>query len=205
MGLLPEAVERLAEEFSRFPSIGPKTAQRLAFQACRWPSTELLAMAATIGAMAQEVGNCPICFFLSERGELCSICRQSNRDEGLICVVEDPKDVLAIERTGEFRGVYHVLGAALSPLDGIGPSDIHADELVERVRSGQVREVILATDSDVEGEATAGYLVRRLQGQRPQITRLAHGLPVGGELAYADERTVARAFSGRQALAADQT
>jgi recombination protein RecR len=200
VGLLPGPVERLAEEFARFPGIGPKTAQRLAFQASRWPEPSLLAMARTISALAEEVGYCPVCFFLSERGELCTICRQPGREEATICVVEDPSDVLAIERTGEFRGVYHVLGASLSPLDGIGPSEIHADELVARVAGGAVKEVILATDSDVEGEATAGYLVRRLEGTPPKVTRLAHGLPVGGELAYADERTVARAFSGRQGI-----
>ncbi len=200
MGLLPDPVERLAEEFARFPGIGPKTAERLAFQAARWPEPALLAMAETIGALAREVGQCPVCFFLSERGELCTICRQPGREDKTICVVEDPKDVLAIERTGEFRGVYHVLGASLSPLDGIGPAEIHADELVARVVGGAVQEVILATDSDVEGEATAGYLIRRLEGTPPRVTRLAHGLPVGGELAYADERTVARAFSGRQGI-----
>lgn len=133
-------------------------------------------------------------------GELCAICRQPGRERSLICVVEDPSDVLAIERTGEFRGLYHVLGAALSPLDGIGPRDIHADELVARVAEGGVEEVILATDSDVEGEATSSYLQRRLEGTGTRVTRLAHGLPVGGELAYADDRTVARAFSGRQQL-----
>ncbi len=200
MALLPGPVERLAEEFARFPGIGPKTAQRMAFQACRWPEPALQALSGTIRLMAEAIGNCPICFFISERGELCSICRQQGRQEELICVVEDPSDVLAIERTGEFRGLYHVLGAALSPLDGIGPSEIHADELVARVSGGTVEEVILATDSDVEGEATAGYLVRRLEGTPPKVTRLAHGLPVGGELAYADDRTVARAFSGRQLL-----
>jgi recombination protein RecR len=150
--------------------------------------------------MAESVGNCPDCFFLSEKEELCAICRQPGRAAALLCVVEEPGDVLAIERTGEFRGLYHVLGAALSPLDGVGPRDIHADELVSRVSAGGVEEVIIATDSDVEGEATASYLLRRLAVTGTRVTRLAHGLPVGGELAYADERTVARAFSGRQQL-----
>jgi recombination protein RecR len=194
-------VERLAEEFARFPGIGPKTAQRMAFYAAsRVPGPALLGMAAAIEAMAQSVGSCPDCFFLSEKGELCAICRQSGRAAGVLCVVEEPSDVLAIERTGEFRGLYHVLGAALSPLDGVGPRDIHADELVARVSANMVEEVILATDSDVEGEATASYLLRRLAATGTRVTRLAHGLPVGGELAYADERTVARAFSGRQQL-----
>jgi recombination protein RecR len=194
-------VERLAEEFARFPGIGPKTAQRMAFYAAaRVPEPALLGMAASIQAMAESVGSCPDCFFLSEREELCAICRQPGRSTGLLCVVEEPGDVLAIERTGEFRGLYHVLGAALSPLDGVGPRDIHADELVSRVSAGGVEEVIIATDSDVEGEATASYLLRRLAVTGTRVTRLAHGLPVGGELAYADERTVARAFSGRQQL-----
>ena len=200
MGLLPLPVERLAEEFARFPGIGPKTAQRLAFHACRLPEPALLGLAATIRSMAESVGSCAVCFFLSEKDELCAVCRQPGRERSLICVVEDPSDVLAIERTGEFHGLYHVLGAALSPLDGIGPRDIHADELVARVEQGGVEEVILATDSDVEGEATSSYLLRRLEGTAAKVTRLAHGLPVGGELAYADERTVARAFSGRQRL-----
>lgn len=201
MGLLPAPVERLAEEFARFPGIGPKTAQRMAFYAAaRVPEPALLGMAASIQAMAESVGSCPDCFFLSEREELCAICRQPGRSTGLLCVVEEPGDVLAIERTGEFRGLYHVLGAALSPLDGVGPRDIHADELVSRVSAGGVEEVIIATDSDVEGEATASYLLRRLAVTGTRVTRLAHGLPVGGELAYADERTVARAFSGRQQL-----
>jgi recombination protein RecR len=194
-------VERLAEEFARFPGIGPKTAQRMAFYAAsRVPGPALLGMAAAIEAMAQSVGSCPDCFFLSERGEPCAICRQPGRSARVLCVVEEPSDVLAIERTGEFRGLYHVLGAALSPLDGVGPRDIHADELVARVSANGVEEVILATDSDVEGEATASYLLRRLAATATRVTRLAHGLPVGGELAYADERTVARAFSGRQQL-----
>ncbi len=201
MGLLPSPVERLTEEFARFPGIGPKTAQRLAFHAAsRLPAAQLQQLAAAISATASNVSPCPNCFFLSEGGAECAICRQGNRDLGLICVVEEAGDVLAIERTGEFRGLYHVLGAALSPLDGVGPNDIHAQELLTRVRAGGVAEVILATDSDLEGEATASYLVRRLEGTGVRVSRLAHGLPVGGELAYADERTVARAFSGRRDL-----
>lgn len=199
MGLLPAPVERLAEEFARFPGIGPKTAQRLAFHAAsRVPPAVLDGLAAAITATAATVTPCPVCFFLSDEGQLCAVCRQPTRDRQLICVVEEPGDVLAIERTGEFRGLYHVLGAALSPLDGVGPNDLHCQELLDRVAAGGVKEVILATDSDLEGEATATYLLRRLEGLDVQVTRLAHGLPMGGELAYADERTVARAFSGRR-------
>ena len=200
MGLLPPPVERLAEEFSRFPGIGSKTAQRLAFHAVRMAPAHGLALSGAISDVVQEVASCPRCFFLSLRGELCAICGQSSRDQSLLCIVEDPSDVLAIERSGEYRGLYHVLGAALSPLDGVGPGEIHADELLARVRAGGVSEVILATDSDIEGEATASYLHRRLEPSGVKVTRLAHGLPVGGELANADERTVARAFSGRQQL-----
>ncbi|MGA8208452.1 MAG: recombination mediator RecR [Candidatus Dormiibacterota bacterium] len=200
MGLLPPPVERLAEEFARFPGIGSKTAQRLAFYAVRIAPAHGLALSAAVAEVAQQVGTCPRCFFLSLRGELCAICGQPARDQTLLCIVEDPTDVLAIERSGEYRGLYHVLGAALSPLDGVGPGEIHADELLARVGEGTVREVILATDSDIEGEATASYLHRRLEASGVKVTRLAHGLPVGGELAYADERTVARAFSGRQQL-----
>jgi recombination protein RecR len=198
--LLPPPVERLAEEFARFPGIGSKTAQRLAFHAVRIAPAHGLALSGAVADVARDVATCPRCFFLSLRGELCAICGQPGRDQTLLCIVEDPSDVLAIERSGEYRGLYHVLGAALSPLDGVGPGEIHADELIARVKEGGTAEVILATDSDVEGEATAGYLHRRLEASGVKVTRLAHGLPVGGELAYADERTVARAFSGRQEL-----
>lgn len=201
MGLLPAPVEKLADEFARFPGIGPKTAQRMAFHAAsRVPPAVLEVLASAIIGTASTVTACPDCFFLSEGGQPCAVCRQSTRQRELICVVEEPGDVLAIERTGEYRGLYHVLGAALSPLDGIGPNEIHCRELLTRAGGGEVLEVILATDSDLEGEATAGYLQRRLEGTGVRVSRLAHGLPVGGELAYADERTVARAFSGRQPL-----
>jgi len=200
VGLLPPPVERLAEEFARFPGIGSKTAQRLAFHAVRMAPAHGRALSAAMTDVVDQVATCPNCFFLSIRGELCAICGPPGRDQSLLCVVEDPTDVLAIERSGEYRGLYHVLGAALSPLDGVGPGEIHADELLLRVQRGGVSEVILATDSDIEGEATSSYLHRRLEATGVRVTRLAHGLPVGGELAYADERTVARAFSGRQQL-----
>lgn len=200
MGLLPPPVERLAEEFARFPGIGSKTAQRLAFHAVRMAPAHGLALSRAVADVVSDVATCPRCFFLSLRGELCAVCGQPGRDQTVLCVVEDPSDVLAIERSGEYRGLYHVLGAALSPLDGVGPDEIHADELLSRVAGGGIGEVILATDSDIEGEATSSYLHRRLEASGVKVTRLAHGLPVGGELAYADERTVARAFSGRQQL-----
>ncbi|MGC1184758.1 MAG: recombination mediator RecR [Candidatus Dormiibacterota bacterium] len=200
MGLLPPPVERLAEEFARFPGIGSKTAQRLAFYAVRMAPAHGLALSGAVADVVSDVATCPRCFFLSLRGELCAVCGQPGRDQTVLCVVEDASDVLAIERSGEYRGLYHVLGAALSPLDGVGPDEIHADELLSRVAGGGISEVILATDSDIEGEATSSYLHRRLEASGVKVTRLAHGLPVGGELAYADERTVARAFSGRQQL-----
>ncbi len=200
MGLLPPAIERLAEELARFPGIGSKTAQRLAFHAVRLGPVHGAALARAVSEVTDEVGTCSRCFFLSERGQLCSVCSQPAREQGVICIVEEPGDVLAIERSGEYHGLYHVLGGVLSPLEGVGPSEIHANELLARVAAGSVREVILATDSDVEGEATASYLQRRLEPTGVRVTRLAHGLPVGGELAYADERTVARAFSGRQTV-----
>jgi len=200
VGLLPPPVERLAEEFARFPGIGSKTAQRLAFHAVRMAPAHGLALSRAVADVVSDVATCPRCFFLSLRGELCAVCGQPGRDQTVLCVVEDPSDVLAIERSGEYRGLYHVLGAALSPLDGVGPDEIHADELLSRVAGGGIGEVILATDSDIEGEATSSYLHRRLEASGVKVTRLAHGLPVGGELAYADERTVARAFSGRQQL-----
>jgi len=197
VSLLPPAVDRLAEELGRLPGIGPKTAQRLAFHAVRMPADRSRRLEAAVAAVRDEVGTCPECFFIAAPGELCAICRAPGRDPRVLCVVTDPSDVLAIERAGEYRGRYHVLGGTLSPIDGVGPEALHLHELVQRIPAQAVREVILATDSDVEGEATASYVIELLAPLSLELTRLAHGLPVGGELAYADERTVARAFSGR--------
>ena len=199
MTLVPEAVERLAAEFGRLPGIGPKTAQRLTFFCLRAPEDVSTRLSEALGGLHSSVRACARCFFIAD-GELCAICRDPRRDQSVLCVVEEPLDVLAVERSGEFSGVYHVLGAALSPMDGIGPSELRISELEARVANGDVKEVVIATDPDVEGEATAYYLGERLGAMGVVVSRLAHGLPAGADLEYADELTMARAFTGRRAL-----
>ncbi len=199
MSLVPGSVERLAAEFGRLPGIGPKTAQRLAFHCMRAPREHVERLSAALLDLREQVRPCSRCFFIAE-GELCAVCTNPRRDATQLCVVEEALDVLAIERSGEFTGLYHVLEGAISPIDGVGPEQIRVAELVERVRSGEVREVVVATDPDVEGEATAYYLAERLAPLGLTVTRLAHGLPAGSDLQYADELTVARAFSGRRSL-----
>ena len=199
MTLVPEAVERLATEFGRLPGIGPKTAQRLTFFCLRAPSEVSQRLSAALGALHDSVRACSRCYFIAD-AELCAICRDPRRDQTVLCVVEEPLDVLAVERSGEFSGVYHVLGGALSPMDGVGPSDLRIAELEARLKEGEVREVVIATDPDVEGEATAYFLGERLGALGVMVSRLAHGLPAGADLEYADELTMARAFAGRRAL-----
>ena len=199
MPLVPEAVERLVTEFGRLPGIGPKTAQRLAFHCLRQPAEMTERLGAALERLHQQVRPCSRCFFIAE-GELCAICGDPGRDGSLLCVVEEPLDVVAVERSGEFRGLYHVLGGALSPMDGIGPDELRIAELERRVAAGGVREVVIATDPDVEGEATAFYLGERLSTLGVTVSRLAHGLPAGADLEYADELTVARALAGRRSL-----
>lgn len=199
MPLVPEAVERLVTEFGRLPGIGPKTAQRLAFHCLRTPAERTERLGLALQQLHQEVQHCTRCFFIAD-GELCAVCSDPRRDPALLCVVEEALDVVAVERSGEFRGLYHVLGGALSPMDGIGPDELRIAELERRAAAGDVREVVIATDPDVEGEATAYYLGERLAALGVAVTRLAHGLPAGADLEYADELTVARAFAGRRAL-----
>ena len=199
MPLVPEPLERLVTEFGRLPGIGPKTAQRLAFHCLRTPAEMTERLGATLQRLHQDVRPCTQCFFIAE-GELCSVCNDSRRDQSVICVVEEALDVVAVERSGEFRGLYHVLGGALSPMDGVGPDELRIVELERRVAGGDVTEVVVATDPDVEGEATAFYLGERLASFGVTVSRLAHGLPAGADLEYADELTVARAFAGRRAL-----
>jgi recombination protein RecR len=196
---LPPALEQLIEELSRLPSIGPKTAQRLAFHILRAERPRADALAQAIVEVKTRIGYCERCYNIAE-GRLCGICASGRRDGSLICVVESALDLLAIERTAEYQGLYHVLHGVISPIDGIGPEDIHVPQLVDRVRAGGVAEVIVATDADIEGEATAVYLSRVLGALGARITRPAHGLPVGGDLEYADELTLARAMSGRRAF-----
>ncbi len=199
-----EPVARLIESFARLPGIGPKTAQRLTYHLLRAPDAEARALARALIAVRDEVVFCDTCFNISD-APLCPICRDPARDNGRLCVVEEPLDVLAIDRTGEFRGRYHVLHGAISPIDGIGPDRLKIRELLERVdeafREGsQVEEVILATNPTLEGEATAMYLNERLDGRVGSVTRIARGLPVGGDLEYADDVTLIRALQGRRAL-----
>jgi recombination protein RecR len=191
-------VDNLIAQLSRFPGIGTRTAQRLAFHLLRVSKEEAFALADAIREVKERIGFCRECGNLTEE-ELCSICLDARRDRSLICVVEQPADLLSLERTHEFRGVYHVLGGALSPLDGIEPKDLRIDELVQRVERNGVAEVVLATNPNMTGEATAAYVADRLR-DRTRVTRLASGLPVGGDLEYADEVTLGRALSGRREM-----
>jgi recombination protein RecR len=199
VSLVPPAVERLAAEFGRLPGVGPKTAQRLTFHCLVAPRESVERLATALAELRGAVRPCARCFFIAE-AELCGICANPRRDPALICVVEDALDVLAIERSGEFRGVYHVLQGAISPIDGVGPAQLRIEELVQRLTGGGVSEVIVATDPDVEGEATAHHLAERLAPSGVTVSRLAHGLPAGSNVQYADELTVARAFAGRRAI-----
>ena len=192
-------VQDLIDALRRLPGIGQKSAQRLAFHLLRSNADEALALADAIRAAKERVAICGECFNVSE-GERCRYCRDPRRDGTLICAVEEPADIVAVERTQEFRGRYHVLGGHISPMDGIGPDDLHIRELLERLRSGEVKEVILATNPTVEGEATAIYLANILKPIGVRVTRIASGLPVGGDLEYADEVTLGRALEGRREL-----
>ena len=193
------AVQDLIDELGRLPGIGPKSAQRIAFHLLAADSADVTRLASVLQRVKDEVKFCKICGNVSEADE-CRICRDVRRDLTVICVVEEPKDVVAIERTREFRGRYHVLGGAISPIEGIGPDDLKVRELLLRLQDGVVTELILATDPNLEGEATATYLARLIKPMGLKVTRLASGLPVGGDLEYADEVTLGRAFSGRRLL-----
>jgi recombination protein RecR len=196
---LPEPLERLIAELSRLPGVGPKTAQRLAFHLLRSDRERVDRLAEALVDLKVRLGYCERCFNIAE-GPLCAICASPRRDTGMICVVEAPLDVLAIERTAEYRGLFHVLHGVLSPIDNIGAEDIHIPELLDRLAGGEVEEVIVATNPDIEGEATAAYLHRVIAPLGVKVTRPAHGLPFGGDLEYADELTLARAMSGRRSL-----
>jgi recombination protein RecR len=199
MAQLPEPLERLIQELSRLPGIGPKTAQRLAFHLLRVDRVRADALAAAVLDVKARIGYCDRCYNIAE-GPLCWICSSPRRDASVLCVVESAFDVLAIERTSEFSGLYFVLHGVISPIDGIGPEQIHVQQLLDRVKDEGITEVIIATDADIEGEATAGFLQRALQPVGVRVTRPAHGLPVGGDLEYADELTLARAMAGRRAF-----
>ncbi|HBT47623.1 MAG TPA: recombination protein RecR [Peptococcaceae bacterium] len=194
-----EPVARLIAELNKLPGVGPKTAQRLAFHILYSPPEEVRALAEAILAAKEKTRYCSMCGNLTEE-DPCFLCRDDGRDPSVICVVEEPRDLVALERTRQFRGRYHVLHGALSPMEGIGPEKLRIKELLERLKDGTVKEVVLATNADVEGEATALYLAKILKPLGLKVTRLAYGLPVGGDLEYADEVTLARAFAGRREM-----
>ena len=201
MPVTPVPVTKLIDEFSRLPGIGPKTASRLTFYLLRNPADRALALAEALQELHENVVFCSVCFHIDER-DPCSFCTSESRDRSTICVVQEPLDVLAIERTREYQGLYHVLQGAIAPAEGIGPEELKIAELVGRVQSSEppVDEVIIATNPNLEGEATAMYIARQLVGLPVKLTRLARGLPVGGDLEYADEITLSRALSGRSEM-----
>lgn len=199
MRYFPVALERLTEEFAKLPGIGSKTAQRLAFYVLSLPEEEARAFADAIIDAKNTVRTCPVCQNLTD-SDLCSICDDAQRDQSVICVVAEPKDVIAMERAREYHGVYHVLHGVISPLNHMGPDDIRIRELLARVAQGGVSEVIMATNPDTEGEATAMYISRLLRPMEVKVTRLAYGIPVGSQLEYADEVTLLRALEGRREI-----
>lgn len=199
MQYFPAALERLSEQFGKLPGIGSKTAQRLAFHVLSMPQEDAESFADAILAARRSVKTCPVCQNLTDQ-DLCPVCRDSQRDRSTICVVAEPRDLIALERAREYQGVYHVLHGVISPLNHVGPDDIKVRELLRRVAEGGVREVIMATNPDTEGEATAMYISRLLRPMEVKVTRLAYGVPVGSQLEYADEVTLLRALEGRQAI-----
>lgn len=201
MPLLPAPVQNLVSALERLPGIGPKTASRLAFYLLKAPDELLIQLADAFSGLKAATGSCKICYNITLAGQdLCEVCSNAQRADGTICVVEDPMDVLAMERTGGFNGRYHVLQGVLSPIEGIGPDDLKIRALIERVKSGEAKEIILATNPSMEGDATALYLRQQLLPLGVRVTRLARGLPVGGDLEYADPNTLLRALAGRQEM-----
>lgn len=195
---LAKPVARLVEELSRLPGIGPKTASRLTFYLLRAPKEQVKALSQAIGELKEKIVTCEICYNVTEESP-CDICRDEERDRSLLCVVEEPLDVIAIERTG-YKGLYHVLGGVISPVEGIGPENLKIAQLLRRLESEPVKEVILATNPSLEGESTAIYIRRLLSSSPIKVTRIAHGLPVGGDLEYADQVTLTRALEGRREM-----
>jgi recombination protein RecR len=198
MDTTPRSVTRLIEEFHRLPGIGPKTAQRLTFYLLRAPKEQAESLAEALAELKQRIVTCSVCANIAEENP-CAICRDDSRDRSIVCVVEEPLDVLAIERTREYRGLYHVLHGAISPVEGIGPDELKIQELLTRIqRNPGIKEIVMATNPNLEGEATAMYLERLIKPLGMRLTRLARGLPVGGDLEYADEVTLTRALEGRR-------
>ena len=200
MEYFPAPLEKLVEQFAKLPGIGGKSAQRLAFYVLSLPQEEADAFAQSITQAKTAIHCCPVCQNLTEGEGPCAVCASPKRDHGVICVVADPKDVVAMERSREYHGLYHVLHGVISPMNHVGPDDLHIKSLVERVAAGGVEEVIMATNPDTEGEATAMYLARLLRPFQVRVSRLAYGIPVGSHLEYADDATLMRALEGRQAM-----
>ena len=197
MSGFPVSMKALIEEFGKMPGIGPKSAQRLAFYILRSSNNDADALARAIRNVKESVRFCKICNNLSDE-ETCEICKSRSRDRSLLCVVEEPNDIMAVERAREYNGIYHVLLGSLSPLDGIGPSDLKIGELLERVKKEKFKEIIIATDFNTEGEATALYLTKQLKNSGAKVTRVAYGIPVGSDIEYADQATISKAFEGRR-------
>lgn len=195
----PQPIAKLIDGFMKLPGIGPKTAGRLAFYVLTMKEEDVLELAKALVNAKRDLSHCLVCSNITD-SDLCPICRDKTRDQTVICVVQDPKDVIAMERTKEFTGLYHVLHGAISPMDGIGPEDIKIPELIKRLQDESIKEVILATNPTIEGEATAMYISRLLKPSGIKVTRIAHGLPVGGDLEYADEVTLTKALEGRREL-----
>lgn len=197
MAAFPASMKELIMEFSKMPGIGPKTAQRLAFYILRASKADAEALSKAILKVKESIRFCRVCNNLSDE-EICDICKSTSRDKSILCVVEEPNDIITIEKAGNFNGIYHVLLGSLSPLDGIGPSDLKIKELLERVKKERFKEIIIATDFNTEGEATALYLSKVLKGSGVRMTRVAYGIPVGSDLEYADQATIIKAFEGRR-------
>ena len=197
MRSIPDSIVRLIEEFSRFPGIGRKTAQRMAFHVLKSPNDQAVQLAQSVMDMKTKIQFCSICHGITE-DDPCGICTDTKRDQSSICIVEDAADVYTFEKSNVFQGVYHVLGGVLSPLDGIGPDDLHINGLIDRAKPGT--EVVIATNPSIEGEATSLYIAKLLKGKSVKVTRLARGLPMGGDLEYIDDATIMRAMEGRTAI-----
>lgn len=203
MSIYTPALQKLIDELGKLPGVGPKSAQRIAFHLIKIPEQDALSLAVAIQQAKQKVRFCETCFNMSDE-VICEICSDSQRDSSLVCVVEEPRDIVALERTREYKGLYHVLQGAINPIDGIGPEQLKIRELLERLKGNTVVEVILCTNPNIEGEATAMYLAKLIEPLGIQVSRIASGLPVGGDLEYADELTLGRALEGRRNISGDE-
>ncbi len=203
MSIYTPALQKLIDELGKLPGVGPKSAQRIAFHLIKIPEQDALSLAVAIQQAKQKVRFCETCFNMSDEA-ICEICSDSQRDSSLVCVVEEPRDIVALERTREYKGLYHVLQGAINPIDGIGPEQLKIRELLERLKGNSVVEVILCTNPNIEGEATAMYLAKLIEPLGIQVSRIASGLPVGGDLEYADELTLGRALEGRRNISGDE-